>query len=126
VGALDGRVAVITGPGAASGGNTRCYSPPKQAQTPDRRTRLFPKIVAAGGRAVADTENVAGRNGTKGLVEQAVSEFGRLDVVVNNAGILRDSFIPGMEESRWDAVIAVDLKGTSPPCDTPRSTGRRR
>jgi NAD(P)-dependent dehydrogenase (short-subunit alcohol dehydrogenase family) len=68
-------------------------------------------IVAAGGRAVANAENVADWNGAKGLVEQAVSEFGRLDVVVNNAGILRDSFIPGMEESQWDAVIAVHLKG---------------
>jgi NAD(P)-dependent dehydrogenase (short-subunit alcohol dehydrogenase family) len=69
------------------------------------------EIVAAGGRAVASTANVSDWGGAKSLVEQAVSEFGQLDVLVNNAGILRDSFIPGLDESQWDAVIAVHLKG---------------
>ncbi len=69
------------------------------------------EIRAAGGAAVAHTENIATWDGAQSLVQQAVDEFGRLDVVVNNAGILRDAFIPTMAESDWDAVIAVHLKG---------------
>ncbi|GAA4395534.1 SDR family oxidoreductase [Tsukamurella soli] len=69
------------------------------------------EIVAAGGRAVANTDSVSDWDGAARLIEQAVSEFGRLDILVNNAGILRDSFIAGITESQWDAVIAVHLKG---------------
>jgi NAD(P)-dependent dehydrogenase (short-subunit alcohol dehydrogenase family) len=69
------------------------------------------EIAAAGGRAVASTDNVADWGGAKAVVRQAIDEFGRLDVLVNNAGILRDSFIAGMEEAQWDAVIGVHLKG---------------
>ncbi|QIS24004.1 SDR family NAD(P)-dependent oxidoreductase [Nocardia terpenica] len=69
------------------------------------------EIVAADGRAVANGDSVALWDGAKNLVEQAISEFGKLDVVVNNAGILRDGFIAGLEESQWDAVLAVHLKG---------------
>ena len=69
------------------------------------------EIVAAGGRAVANTDNVADWGGAKAIVQQAINEFGRFDALVNNAGILRDSFIAGMEEAQWDAVIGVHLKG---------------
>ncbi|WP_364520546.1 SDR family NAD(P)-dependent oxidoreductase [Nocardioides sp. LML1-1-1.1] len=69
------------------------------------------EVVAAGGKAVANTDNVATWAGAKALIDQAVAEFGRLDVLVNNAGILRDGFIPTMEESQWDSVINVHLKG---------------
>jgi NAD(P)-dependent dehydrogenase (short-subunit alcohol dehydrogenase family) len=69
------------------------------------------EIVSAGGRAVANTDNVADWNGAGALVQSAIDEFGRLDVVVNNAGILRDAFIANMEESQWDAVVNVHLKG---------------
>ncbi len=56
----------------------------------------------------ADLANEADR---KRLVREAIAMWGRLDVLVNNAGILRDAFIAGMDESQWDAVIAVHLKG---------------
>ena len=69
------------------------------------------EIVAAGGTAVANTENIATWSGAESAVRQAIDEFGRLDVLVNNAGILRDSFIAGMAEAQWDSVIAVHLKG---------------
>lgn len=69
------------------------------------------EIVSAGGHAVANTDNIATWDGAKNLVGQAISEFGGLDIVVNNAGILRDGFIAAMDESQWDSVIAVHLKG---------------
>ena len=69
------------------------------------------EIVAAGGKAVANTDNIATWEGAKNLVDQAIAEFGGLDIVVNNAGILRDGFVASMDESQWDSVIAVHLKG---------------
>ncbi|AHH95531.1 SDR family oxidoreductase [Kutzneria viridogrisea] len=69
------------------------------------------EIIAEGGQAVANTANIATWAGAAELVAQAVEEFGRLDVVVNNAGILRDAFLAGMDEQQWDDVIAVHLKG---------------
>jgi NAD(P)-dependent dehydrogenase (short-subunit alcohol dehydrogenase family) len=126
VGALDGRVAVITGAGRGigrehallfasegaavvvndlGGANDGSGSDTGPAQ------QVVDEIKAAGGAAVANTDNVATWDGGKGLVAQAIEEFGQLDIVINNAGILRDSFIAGMSEEQWDAVIAVHLKG---------------
>ncbi len=73
------------------------------------------EIVAAGGEAVANTENVADFDGAERMVRQAIDEFGQLDVVVNNAGILRDRMLANMSEAEWDAVINVHLKGTFAP-----------
>jgi NAD(P)-dependent dehydrogenase (short-subunit alcohol dehydrogenase family) len=69
------------------------------------------EITAAGGTAVANTDDISSWRGAKNLVDQAVSEFGGLDVVINNAGILRDGFIAGLDEQQWDGVIDVHLKG---------------
>ncbi|WP_413756968.1 3-oxoacyl-ACP reductase [Streptomyces sp. MMBL 11-3] len=69
------------------------------------------EIRAAGGRAVAHTGDVADLEQARRLVESAVAEFGRLDVLVNNAGILRDRMVFSMTEDEWDSVIRVHLKG---------------
>ena len=69
------------------------------------------EIRAAGGEAVANGADVADFQATKQLVEQALDTFGRLDVVVNNAGFLRDRMFVSTSEEEWDAVVRVHLKG---------------
>jgi NAD(P)-dependent dehydrogenase (short-subunit alcohol dehydrogenase family) len=73
------------------------------------------EIRAAGGEAVANGENVASWDGARRLIESAVEAWGRLDVLVNNAGILRDRMVVNMSEDEWDAVMTVHLKGTFAP-----------
>lgn len=73
------------------------------------------EIVAAGGEAVANTDDISSFEGAEKLIGQAIDTFGDLHVVVNNAGILRDRMLTNMTEAEWDAVIRVHLKGTFGP-----------
>ena len=77
--------------------------------------QVVEEIKAMGAEAVANGDNVASWAGAQQLINQAVETFGRLDAVVNNAGILRDRMLTNMTEEEWDAVIAVHLKGTFAP-----------
>ena len=70
------------------------------------------EIQAAGGRALADRSDISSHGAAAGLVEAAVAAYGRIDIVVNNAGNLRDAIFHRMSEEEFDAVIAVHLKGS--------------
>jgi NAD(P)-dependent dehydrogenase (short-subunit alcohol dehydrogenase family) len=77
--------------------------------------QVVAEIEAAGGEAIADGENVADFDAAERLVRGAIEHYGRLDILVCNAGILRDRMLVNMTEGEWDAVIAVHLKGHFAP-----------
>jgi NAD(P)-dependent dehydrogenase (short-subunit alcohol dehydrogenase family) len=126
-GLLNDKVAIITGSGGGIGrahallfakegakvvvndvGGARTG----EGQSTSMADAVVDEIKKAGGQAVANYDSVSTAQGADGLIKTAVSAFGRVDVIVNNAGILRDKSFLKMEEAMWDAVIAVHLKGT--------------
>jgi NAD(P)-dependent dehydrogenase (short-subunit alcohol dehydrogenase family) len=77
--------------------------------------QVVAEIKAAGGEAVVNGADVSDWEQSKAMIDQAISAFGKLDVLINNAGILRDRMLVNMTEAEWDAVIKVHLKGTFAP-----------
>ena len=73
------------------------------------------EIIAGGGEAVVNGDDVSSWDGAKNMIDQAINTYGKLDILVNNAGILRDRMLVNMTEQEWDAVIQVHLKGTFAP-----------
>ena len=127
MGRLDGKAAVVTGAGrgigraidellAAEGAAVVVNDVGSEVDGRGAGTSVADEVVAAirekGGRAVASHESVADYAAAERIVGAAVREFGAIDVLVNNAGILRDRMLFNMSEEEWDAVIAVHLKGT--------------
>ena len=70
------------------------------------------EITDAGGQGVANYDSVATVEGGEGILKTALDAFGKVDIVVNNAGILRDKTLANIDEPAWDTVVAVHLKGT--------------
>ncbi|MYS82972.1 SDR family oxidoreductase [Embleya scabrispora] len=104
--AAEGAKVVVNDLGGARDG-TGASAGPAQA--------VVAEIVAVGGEAVANTSDISDFAGAEALIAQAIETYGRLDVLVNNAGILRDRMLTNMSEAEWDAVIKVHLKGTFAP-----------
>src|SRR5215813_8723332 len=124
---LDGKVAVVTGAGRGIGREEALLLAKNCAKVvvndlgghfdgtgADTRPAqlVVEEIKAAGGEAVANYENVADFKAAKRIVQCALDSFGKLNILVNNAGILRDRMIFNMTEEEWDAVLNVHLKGT--------------
>lgn len=127
MGLLDGKVAVVTGAGGGLGethalllakegamvvvndlGGARDGAGAGNAMA----DQVVNKIKAAGGKAVADYGNVADEADAKAMVQRAVDEFGKIDFLIANAGILRDKSFKNMTNEMWDIVLNVHLRGT--------------
>jgi NAD(P)-dependent dehydrogenase (short-subunit alcohol dehydrogenase family) len=125
---LDGKVAIVTGSGRGIGreeallmarhgakvvvNDLGAHFDGTGAPTATPAQEVVAEIKRLGGQAVANGDSVADFRAAKRIVECALDTFGKLNIVVNNAGILRDRMIFNMAEEDWDAVIAVHLKGT--------------
>jgi NAD(P)-dependent dehydrogenase (short-subunit alcohol dehydrogenase family) len=104
--AAEGAAVVVNDVGVALDGSGTEATPAQQ---------VVDEIVAAGGQAVPNYDDVADWGGAERLVGTALDRFGRLDVLVNNAGFLRDRMLANLGEDEWDAVIRVHLKGHFAP-----------
>jgi NAD(P)-dependent dehydrogenase (short-subunit alcohol dehydrogenase family) len=125
-GLCEGRVAIVTGAGRGIGRehalmlaeqgasvvvNDLGARPDGEGADPGPAAEVVAEIQAMGGAAVVNGSDVTDFADAAAMVEQAVETFGRLDILVNNAGILRDRMVFSMDESEWDDVVNVHLKG---------------
>ena len=130
MGILDGRVVIITGAGRGMGReHARLFASEGASvvvndlgcerdgsgSDPTVAQAVADEITASGGAAVANGDDVATMDGAQKLVDQAIERFGRLDALVNNAGVLRDRMFVNMTEDEWDSCIRGHLKAAFCP-----------
>ena len=123
---FDGRVAIITGAGAGIGRSHALELGRRGARvvvndlgsslngsgaSSSAADAVVAEITGAGGEAVANYESVLTMKGAESIVKTAMDAFGRIDIVINNAGIVRDKSFTKMSEEEWDAVLGTHLKG---------------
>jgi NAD(P)-dependent dehydrogenase (short-subunit alcohol dehydrogenase family) len=129
-GLCEGRVAIVTGGGRGLG-REHCLLLAKEGakvmvndlgasvdgkgKDAGPANEVAEAIKKMGGEAIVNGDDVSSWTGAQSLIDAAVAHFGKLDILVNNAGILRDRMLVNMEESEWDDVIKVHLKGTFAP-----------
>jgi NAD(P)-dependent dehydrogenase (short-subunit alcohol dehydrogenase family) len=127
MGRLDGRVAIVTGAGRGIGRSVATLLASEGASIvvndlgaaldgsgsdASPAGQVVDEIAAGGGKAVANGADISDHAAAESLIGSAIEQFGRLDVLVNVAGILRDRMVFNMSEQEWDDVIRVHLKGT--------------
>jgi NAD(P)-dependent dehydrogenase (short-subunit alcohol dehydrogenase family) len=130
MGLLDGKVAIVTGAGGGLGKahalllakegaavvvNDLGGSVDGSGEGSRVADQVVQEICDAGGRATANYGSVTSEEDASAMIDTAFGEFGRLDILINNAGILRDKSFKKMSEDLWDPVIEVHLKGTYHP-----------
>lgn len=131
MGQFDGKIVVVTGAGAGIGRahalafakegakvvvNDLGVDRAGSGKGSEAADRVVQEIRESGGDAVANYESIATREGADALLWTALSKYGRVDVLVNNAGVLRDRSFLNMSEADWDLVQSVHLKGTFVCC----------
>ena len=124
---VEGRVVVVTGSGGGLGRQHALLFAERGAKVvindlggsrdgsgagSEMADNVVKEIQDAGGEAVANYDNVATTEGAEGIIKTALDAFGKVDVVVNNAGILRDVTFVKMEDSQWESVLKVHLYGS--------------
>ncbi len=127
MGMLDGKVAVVTGAGGGLGRAHAMLLAQEGASVvvndlggsrdgtgagSSMADSVVEEIKASGGRAIANYGSVTSRDDATAMISSAVEAFGKIDILIANAGILRDKSFKNMEDDQWDAVIDVHLRGT--------------
>jgi len=127
MGMFDGKVVIVTGGGAGIGRSHALAFAKEGAKVvvndlggdrsgsgrgSEAADRVVLEIKSAGGEAVANYESVASREGAENILWSALSKYGKIDILINNAGVLRDRSFLNMSDADWDLVFSVHLKGT--------------